>query len=88
MKKSKFSEHQIVSILKEVEQGQKVADVCRQRGISAGTYYKWKSKYGGMEASDLRKMRELEAENSRLKKMYADLSLVHDALKDAMAKKL
>jgi putative transposase len=88
MKKSKFSEYQIIAILKEVEQGQKVGDVCRQHGISNSLYYQWKSKYGGLEASELRRIKDLESENARLKKMYADLSLVHDALKDAMAKKL
>ena len=88
MKKSKYSEYQIISILKEVEQGQKVADVCRQHGISPSLYYQWKSKYGGLEASEVKRIKELESENARLKKMYADLSLVHDALKDAMAKKL
>ena len=88
MKPSKFSEHQIISILKEVEQGQKVPDVCRQHEISPSLYYKWKSKYGGLEASELRRIKDLEAENSRLKRMYAELSLVHNAFKDAMAKKL
>ena len=81
MKQSRFSEHQIISILKEVEHGQKVADVCRQHEISTSLYYQWKSKYGGLDASELRRIKALESENARLKRMYADLSLVHDALK-------
>lgn len=74
MKKSRFSESQIVSILKEVESGMKVDDVCRKHGISTATYYSWKSKYGGMQASDLKKLKELESELNQLKKMYADRS--------------
>jgi len=88
MKKSKFSESQIVSILKQAESGVKVDDICRQHGISSATYYNWKSKYGGMEASDLKKMKELEAELSQLKKMYADLSLENYAIKELLEKKL
>ena len=75
MKRSKFSEGQIVAILKEGEAGRLVAEICREHGISNATYYQWKSKYGGLEASDLKRMRELEDENNRLKKMYADLAL-------------
>lgn len=88
MKKSKFSESQIVSILKEAESGIKVDDLCRKHGISPATYYNWKSKYGGMEASDLKKMKELEAELNQLKKMYADLSLENYAIKELLEKKL
>ena len=88
MKKSRFSEHQIVRILKEVEGGRNVKDVCREQGISAGTYYNWKAKYGGMEASDIQRLKELEAENRQLKQIYADLSLENRALKDIIAKKL
>lgn len=88
MKRSQYSESQIVGILKEADAGVKVADVCRKYGISDATYYKWKSKYGGLEVSDVRRMRELEAENSRLKRMYADLSLENQALKDLISKKL
>lgn len=88
MRKSRFSEHQIIAILKEVEQGRAVKDVCRERSVSEATYYQWKSKYGGMEASDIKRPRELEDENRRLKQMYADLSLENRALKDVIAKKL
>jgi putative transposase len=88
MKKSRFTETQIVSILGEVESGMKVNDVCRKHGISSSTYFKWKSKYGGMVASDLKKMKELEAENAKLKRMYADLSLENQNLKDLIEKKL
>ncbi len=86
MKRSKFSETQIVAILKEGEAGRLVSDLCREHGVSNATYYQWKSKYGGMEASDLKKMRELETENNRLKKMYADLALENRAIKDLLGK--
>ncbi len=88
MGKSRFSETQILTILKEVEKGRTVKDVCREYSVSDATYYQWKSKYGGMQASDIRKLRELEDENRRLKQMYADLSLENRALKDVIAKKL
>lgn len=88
MRKSKFSENQIISLLKEVEKGRSVKDVCREHSVSEATYYQWKSKYGGMEPSDVRKLRDLESENRRLKQMYADLSLENHALKDVIAKKL
>lgn len=88
MRKSKFTESQIVHTLKQVEAGRQVKDVCRELGISEGTYYVWKSKYGGMEAADIRRLKELEEENSRLKRMYADLALEVTALKDVIAKKL
>ena len=73
MKKSKFSEHQIIAILKAVEAGRSVRDVCREHEVCEATYYKWKSKYGGMQASDIRRLRELEDENRRLKQISAEL---------------
>ena len=88
MRKSKFSEHQIIAILKAVEAGRSVRDVCREHEVSEATYYKWKSKYGGMQASDIKRLRELEDENRRLKQMYAELSLEHRILKDVLTKKL
>ena len=88
MKKSRFSEQQIISILKQADAGVKVQDICRQHGISDATYYKWKSKYGGMEASDIKRLREVEMENSKLKRMFADLALENRALKDLIEKKL
>jgi putative transposase len=88
MKKSRYTETQIVKVLKEVENGKLVKDVCREYGISDATYYNWKSKYGGMEASDVKRLKELELENQRLKQMYADLSLEHRILKDIVEKKL
>ena len=88
MKKSKFSESQIVAVLKQGDAGVLIKDLCRQTGISSATYYQWKSKYGGMEASDLKRVKELESENSRLKRMYADMALENAAMKDLIAKKL
>ena len=88
MRKSRFTETQIVKILKEVEGGRQVKEVCREYGVSDATYYNWKSKYGGMEASDIRRLKEIEDENRRLKQMFADLSLKHEALKDIVEKKL
>ena len=87
MKKSRFTETQIVSILKEADAGRTVQEVCREHGISPSTYYQWKSKYGGLEASELKRIKELEAENAELKRMYADTSLERDALKKALRKK-
>ena len=88
MKKSRFSEGQIVSILKEADAGQQVNELCRKHGISSATYYKWKSKYGGLDVSELKRMKELERENSQIKRMYADLALENRALKDLIEKKL
>ena len=88
MRKTRFSESQIVRILKEVEAGRAVQEICREYGVSRAAYYKWKSKYGGMEASDIRRLKELEEENRRLKQMYADLSLENQALKDVIARKI
>lgn len=87
MRKSRFTETQIVSIINKHESGLRVADLCREHGISEQTFRNWKAKYGGMIASDVKRMRELEEENSRLKRMFAELSLVHTALKDVMEKK-
>jgi len=87
MRKSKFSESQMVAILKEGESGLPVAEVCRKHGISAPTYYLWKSKYAGATVADLTRMRELEAENAKLKRMYADLALENAAIKDVLTKK-
>jgi len=88
MKKSKFSESQIVSILKEGDAGVAVAELIRKHGISAATYYSWKSKYAGVTVPDLKRMRELEAENSKLKRMYADLAMENAAIKDVLNRKL
>ena len=88
MKKARYSETQIIKILNEAEGGRQVKEVCREYGISDQTYYNWKSKYGGMKISDVKKLKKLEAENRRLKRMFADLSLKHEALKDIVEKKL
>ena len=88
MKRTQFSENQIIKILKEAEAGVSVTDLCRTHGFSKSSFYKWKAKYGGMEASDLRRLRELQEENRRLKQMYAELSLDHQVLKDIVEKKL
>ena len=87
MKKSKFTEWQIVKILKAVEAGRTVVDVCREFGVSSAAFYRWRSKYGGMEASDIVRMKELERENAKLKQMYADLSLENMLIKEALEKK-
>ena len=87
MRSNRFSESQIVAILKQQETGVKVVAICREHGISAATFYKWRSKYGGMDASMLKRVKELEAENTRLKKMYADVQLEAHAMKEALAKK-
>lgn len=83
MKKSRFAESQIVAVLKESEAGLAVAELCRKHGISSATYYNWKSRYTGVEVSELQRPGELEAENARLKRMYADLALEYAAIKDS-----
>ena len=87
MRKSRLSEEQIIKILKETEAGAKLADVCCRHGISEPTYYAWKAKFGGMDVSDARRLRGLEDENARLKKLVADLSLDNAMLKDVASKK-
>ena len=88
MRQSKFTETQIVRILKEADVGRPVNEIWRSYGISSATYYKWKAKYGGLEASDIQRLKELEQENSKLKRLYADMALENAALKDVIAKKL
>ena len=87
MKKSRFSDSQIVEALKRVESGFAVPELCRELGISSATFYKWRAKYGGMDTSMMSRMKELEAENARLKKMYTEERLKADILQEAMAKK-
>lgn len=87
MKKSRFSDSQILSILKQNEAGHLVPELCREHGISQATFYKWRAKYGGMDASMMSRLKELEAENSRLKKMYAEERLKAEILKEAIEKK-
>jgi len=87
MKKTKFKEEQIVSILKEQDLGQKVSEICRKHGISEQTFHNWKRKYGGLNVSELHRMRELEQENSRLKRLVADQALDIQILKDVNSKK-
>ncbi len=86
MKRSRFTEEQIIGILREQEAGARTAEVCRRHGISEQTFYRWKSKYGGMEASDARRLKGLEEENRRLKKLLAESMLDVSALKDLLAK--
>jgi len=86
MRKSRFDEQQIIGVLKEADAGAKVGELCRRHGISGATYYKWKSKYGGMDASEAVKLRSLEDENRRLKKLLAETLLDNAALKDLIGK--
>lgn len=88
MRKSRYTEHQIIAILKEADAGMKVQDLCRQYGISPASFYQWKSKFGGMEASDVKKLRDVEAELAQYKRMYAELAHENYALRDVIAKKL
>ena len=87
MKKSRFTDSQIIAVLKQAEAGTPVPELCREHGISSATFYKWRSKYGGMEASMVSRMKELKEENRRLKKLVADLSLDNAALKDVVSRK-
>ncbi len=86
MKKTQFTEEQILGILKQVEGGRKIADVCREHGISDATYHRWKAKYGGLEVNQLRRLKQLEDENRRLKPLVGELTLDNAALKDVVAK--
>ena len=87
MRKGRFSEEQVIGVLKAVESGRKVADVCREHGIAQGTFFRWKAKYGGLEVSEARRLRELEEENRRLKHAVAELTLDKQILKEALSRK-
>lgn len=87
MKRSKFSEEQVIAILREQEAGAKTADVCRKHGISSATFYAWKAKYGGLQVSDARRLKALEAENAKLKRLYAEAMLDNAGLKDLLSSK-
>jgi len=87
MRKSRYSEEQIIRVLQEVESGRTVKEVCREHGVSTASYYSWKAKYGGMDVNEARRLKELETENRRLKTAVADLTLREQALKDALSRK-
>ena len=88
MRKSKFTDSQIVAILAEGESGLAVGDICRKHGISNATYYQWNSKYAGVSANELKRIKDLEAENGKLKRMYAELALENTAIRDVLSRKL
>lgn len=88
MKKTRFTESQVIKALKEHESGRNAQELCRELGITTAAFYKWRQRYAGLEVKELKRMKELEEENARLKRMFAELSLVHHALKDAVEKKL
>ncbi len=87
MKKSRFTDPQIMSVLKQAEGGMAIAELCREHGISAATFYKWRAKFGGMDASMMAEMKTMQEENRRLKKMFAELSMQNELLKEALGKK-
>ena len=87
MKTSRYTEAQIIAILRQAENGVPVSDLCREHGMSSATFYKWRSKYGGMDASMVSQMKAMEEENRRLKRMYAEMSMQNDLLKEALGKK-
>ena len=87
MKKSRYSDRQILSILKQAEAGVPVTELCREHGMSSAAFYKWRAKYGGMDASMMAKMKELEKENRQLKKMYAESQMKYEVVKEALEKK-
>ena len=87
MKKPRYSDSQIMTILNQAQAGTPVSQLCREHGMSSASFYKWRAKYGGMDTSMISRLKELEAENGRLKKMYADVQLQNDVIKEAMAKK-
>ena len=88
MKKTRFTETQIVKAIQEHEGGRKAEDICRELGITSAAFYKWRQRYGGLEVAELKRLKELEEENSRLKRMYAEISMENDAMKDLIVKKL
>ena len=88
MKKTRFTETQIVKAIQEHEGGRKAEDICRELGITSAAFYKWRQRYGGLEVGELKRLKELEEENSRLKRMYAEISMENDAMKDLIVKKL